>query len=87
MVRKIAGFDWDGGNIAKCQKYGLTLSEIETAFQADPLIAPDPASSASEQRFIAIAHSESRRPMFIAFIYRVIAGELRIRPASRALHA
>ena len=87
MHRVITGFDWDSGNSAKCLKHGLTREEIEAAFVLGPLIAPDGAHSATEQRFIAIARSTTGRPMFIAFAYRMIGGEMRIRPVSaRYMH-
>lgn len=41
MVRAIAGFDWDDGNLAKCRKHGVSAEEIEFLFEAGPQIAPD----------------------------------------------
>jgi uncharacterized DUF497 family protein len=77
-------FDWDDGNRAKAQKHGLTLSEIEHAMRTGARVAPDPAHSLSEQRFIAIGRCPAGRPVFIAFCFR---GE-RIRLISaRYMHA
>lgn len=46
-------------------------------------VAPDPAHSLTEQRFIAIGRSPAGRPVFIAFCYR----GARIRPISaRYMH-
>jgi uncharacterized protein len=76
-------FDRDAGNPAKAQKHGLTLSEIEHAMRTGARIAPDPALSLAEQRFIAIGRTSAGRPVFIAFCFR---GE-RIRPISaRYIH-
>ena len=77
-------FDWDDGNRAKAQKHGLTLSEIEHAMRTGARVAPDPAHSLAEQRFIAIGRDPAGRPVFVAFCLR---GE-RIRPISaRYMHA
>jgi hypothetical protein len=35
------GFKWDAGNIAKCQKHGLSLEEIEVFFRSKIFVAPD----------------------------------------------
>ena len=71
-------FDWDDGNRAKAQKHGLTLSEIEHAMRTGARVAPDPAHSLSEQRFIAIGRGPSGRLVFVAFCFR----GARIRPIS-----
>lgn len=56
-------FDWDDGNRAKAQKHGLTLSEIEHAMRTGARVAPDPAHSLAEQRFIAIGRTPAGRPI------------------------
>jgi uncharacterized protein len=33
---KVAGFKWDAGNRAKCQKHGVSLEEIEDLFRHAP---------------------------------------------------
>lgn len=77
-------FDWDNGNTAKCEKHGLTRAEIEAFFRAEPRVAPDPAHSSAEQRFIAVGATPGGRPAFVAFCWR--AGK--IRPVSaRYMHA
>ena len=87
MNDQVAGFDWDDGNAVKCLKHGLTREEIEAALLNSPKIAPDPAHFADEQIFIAIGHNILGRPMFIAFTFRTIAGEVRLRPVSaRYMH-
>jgi len=77
-------FDWDDGNRAKATRHGLTLPEIEHAMRTGPVVAPDPAHSLSEQRFVAIGRTPSGRPAFIAFCFR----GARVRPISaRFMHA
>ena len=77
-------FDWDAGNRDKCRKHGLTLDEIEWALTHGARIAPDPAHSLAEQRFIAVSRAPSGRPVFVAFCWR----GARLRPISaRYMHA
>lgn len=77
-------FDWDDGNRTKAQKHGLTLGEIEGFFRARPRVAPDPAHSAAETRFLAVGRTAAGRPAFVAFCWR----DGRIRPISaRYMHA
>ena len=32
MCGKLSGFDWDDGNIQKCQKHKVSIEEIEALF-------------------------------------------------------
>lgn len=76
-------FDWDDGNRAKVQTHGLTVPEIEAFFRRMPRVAPDPAHSGAEARFIAVGRTETGRPAFVAFCWR----GARIRPISaRYMH-
>jgi uncharacterized protein len=76
-------FDWDDGNRAKCEKHGLTVALIEAFFRAGPRVAPDPAHSATETRFLAIGRTGEGRPAFAAFCWR----DGKIRPISaRYMH-
>ena len=76
-------FDWDDGNIAKCQKHGMTIPEIGAFFLARPRVAPDPAHSVTEQWHIAVGRTTGGRPAFVAFCWR--GGK--IRPVSaRYMH-
>ena len=43
------GFDWDGGNRAKCQKHGVSIAEIEALFINAPRIVPDPKHSDDDE--------------------------------------
>ncbi len=82
-----SGFDWDEGNKAKCQKHGVSLSEIEAVFGNSHHIAPDMAHSAAETRFLAIGKGIALRAIFVAFTLREFGGETLIRPISaRYMH-
>jgi uncharacterized DUF497 family protein len=83
-----AGFDWDEGNCAKCQKHGVSLAEIETLFSASIAIRPDLAHSTSETRFLAIGRTAWGRHVFVAFTIRQREGTDYVRPISaRYMHA
>jgi uncharacterized protein len=87
MKNRISGFDWDDGNMAKCQKHGVSIAEIELALTNPSIVAPDLRHSINEQRFIAIDRNANGRPMFIAFTMRERDGEKFIRPVSaRYMH-
>ena len=77
-------FDWDDGNRAKCLKHGVTHEEIKHALTHGARVAPDPAHSEAEQRFIAVGRAPSGRPVFVAFCWR----GAKLRPISaRFMHA
>ena len=48
------------GTESKCQKYGLSIEQIETLFARGPRIAPDPKHSADEDRLIAVGRTSNR---------------------------
>ena len=76
-------FDWDRGNAVKVTKHGLTREAIEGFFRLRPRVAPDPAHSQVEQRFIAVGPTEQGRLAFVGFCWR----DGRIRPISaRYMH-
>jgi len=78
------GFEWDDGNWPKCGQHGLTKEEIESVFQSEPLIVPDP--SPKEMRIRAIAKLKNRY-LFLVFTIRSIGGKNFIRPISaRYMH-
>lgn len=78
----VAGFDWDEGNCDKCQKHGVTITEIESVFASSPAIGPDAAHSTIETRFLAIGRASSGRHVFLAFTWREQNGARLIRPIS-----
>lgn len=87
LVGDIAGFDWDDGNRSKCQKHGVSLKAIESAFHGAMAVFPDPAHSQNEERFIGIGKTEEGRSIFVAFILRDGGGLTFIRPISaRYMH-
>ncbi|MGH7744804.1 MAG: BrnT family toxin [Steroidobacteraceae bacterium] len=88
MSEPLAGFDWDAGNLAKCQKHGVPVAEIEALFDSPLLIVPDAAHSKTEARSWAIGKSGAERMIFIVFTVRVKKGRRLIRPISaRYMHA
>lgn len=87
MMYKIAGFNWDSGNLQKCRKHGVSRAEIEFVFQHNPRIAPDLKHSDKETRYLAIGRSSAGRALFVAFTLRHIGGKVYIRPIStRYMH-
>jgi uncharacterized protein len=88
MSEPVAGFSWDAGNREKCQKHGVTLEEIETAFRGPMRVFPDPAHSAAETRYLGIGKTAAGRHVLVAFTYRVLEDQRLIRPISaRFMHA
>jgi uncharacterized DUF497 family protein len=84
----VAGFQWDRGNRAKCQKHGVSIAEIEQLFAGPIAVFPDPAHSNAEERFKAIGRTNAGRAVLIVFALRGGAGVDRlIRPISaRYMH-
>jgi uncharacterized DUF497 family protein len=83
----IEGFDWDQGNRAKCEKHGVTLSEIEAVFRGDVSVFRDPAHSIHEQRLKAIGRTGRGRMVCLVFTLRHRHGRLLVRPISaRFMH-
>jgi len=88
MVGRVAGFDWDDGNRAKCTRHGVSIDEIEGVFQGDVWVFPDIAHSDRETRFLGIGCTAEGRFVFVAFTLRVRDAERWIRPISaRYMHA
>lgn len=65
-----AGFEWDVGNLEKCLKHGVTISEIESLFRGVIHIAPDVAHSIDEDRFKAIGTTSAGRNVLVVFTLR-----------------
>lgn len=86
-MNNIAGFDWDDGNKTKCQKHGVSLSELESAFYRKLHVFPDLKHSQTEERYIAFGVTDEGRHIFVAFTFRQIGGKNYIRPiSSRYMH-
>lgn len=85
---KIDGFDWDEGNLDKCQKHGLSIEEIEALFGKVIQVAPDRRHSDAEERQLAVGRSTTGRPIFVVFTIRQRDGRTLVRPISaRYMHA
>jgi len=69
------GFNWDAGNVEKCQIHGVTIAEIEYVFTHSPAVAPDISHSQKEGRFQAIGKTREDRRVFVVFTFR--KGEIR----------
>ena len=88
MNLRVAGFDWDDGNRAKCQRHGVSIKEIEDLFARGPRVAPDPGHSVEEDRLIAVGKTSIGRPVFVAFTIRTKNESRLIRPVTaRYMHA
>jgi uncharacterized DUF497 family protein len=87
MIVAFAGFDWDDGNRAKCQKHGVSIEEIEAMLLGEPRLAPALRQPVGERRFIAIGRTAQGRALFVALTFREKAGARLIRPISaRYMH-
>ena len=85
---EVAGFDWDSGNLAKCQKHGMSLVEIEQIFANIVQLAADEAHSHSEPRQLAVGRTLADRHAFVVFTIRQTDQGAFIRPLSaRYMHA
>jgi uncharacterized DUF497 family protein len=85
---EFTGFDWDGGNSAKCLKHGVSLEAIEWLFQRGVVVLPDDAHSRRERRFRAIGRTAEGRAIFVVFTLRRRGAATFIRPISaRYMHA
>ncbi|MCX7094553.1 MAG: BrnT family toxin [Methylobacter sp.] len=86
-IHTVAGFDWNHGNLKKCQKHGVEIAEIESAFRQTMAVFPDPTHSQGEDRFIGIGKTTQGRSVFIAFTLRTHSDDVLIRPISaRYMH-
>ena len=86
-IQNVTGFDWNHGNLKKCQKHGVGIAEIESVFRQTIAIFPDPAYSKGEERFIGTGQTNTDRYVFIAFTLRTHNDKVLIRPISaRYIH-
>jgi len=87
ITQGVTGFEWDNGNRDKCQKHGVSVDALESAFHKTMAVFPDPAHSQDEERFSAIGKTSEGRSVFVAFTLRHHDGETFIRPISaRYMH-
>ncbi|MDE1986584.1 MAG: BrnT family toxin [Alphaproteobacteria bacterium] len=84
---EFAGFDWDDGNRAKCEKHGVSIATIESLFRRGLIVLPDDSHSLRERRFRAVGRSTDDRAVFVVFTLRERLGKKLIRPISaRYMH-
>ncbi len=87
MKRKVHFFDWDTSNTKKCQKHGVSVSEIEFLFNSNPQTFYDYKHSDTETRYFAVGKNEKNRYIFVAFTFRLKNNIRSIRPFSaRRMH-
>ncbi len=80
-------YEWDAGNLDKCQTHGVSIAEIEQVLDNDPFLVPDYDHSQHEDRNIAVGTNRSGRPIFVIFTLRLSGGEELVRPISaRYMH-
>ena len=85
---EISGFDWDSGNLEKCQKHGVSAETIEKLFERSVAILPDETHSRTERRLRAIGKTAEGRMIFLVFTMHRRGDETLIRPISaRYMHA
>ena len=64
----VDGFDWDEGNLEKCQKHSISVPEIESLFKDDLLkVFFDEKHSDTEERLIAVGKAQGERPILVVF--------------------
>jgi hypothetical protein len=81
-----SGFNWDEGNLAKCQKHGLSLADVEFVLANSKSIVL-PATGLDETRLIAIGPTPQGRLAFVVFTTREKGGRSILRPISaRYMH-
>ena len=71
-LSKIAGFEWDEGNIQKnWLKHSVYSKECEEIFTNAPLLLlHDTKHSRNEKRFFGLGHTNTNRLLFIVFTLR-----------------
>ena len=80
-------YEWDAGNLDKCQSHGVTAAEIEQVLDGDPFLVPDYEHSQHEDRHIAVGFNRSGRPIFVIFTLRLSESKESVRPISaRYMH-
>jgi len=70
MIENVEGFDWDAGNVDKCEKHGVSVASIEEFFTREIQILGDFRHSERETRHIAVGRMRDGRPVFVGFTLR-----------------
>lgn len=85
---EFAGFDWDHGNRAKCQKHGVSICESESLFTGTVFVSSDPKHSFTEERLKGFGTTQVGRNLLVTFTFRRKGEDVYIRPiSSRYMHA
>ena len=83
----VSRYEWDVGNLDKCQKHGVTIAEIEYVLDGDPFLYPDYDHSLNENRTVAIGSNRVGRLVFVIFTIRMSGDRELVRPVSaRYMH-
>lgn len=81
------GFQWDNGNLVKCQQHGVTIETIEAVFASGVIVLPDAGHSQDEPRYRAIGKTETGKMLFVVYTLRQRGMATLIRPISaRYMH-
>ncbi len=77
---KVAGFDWDVGNVRKsADKHDTSQAEAEQVFFNEPLlIVADEKHGIAEPRFHALGKTDSGRLLHIGFALRGSGRSIRV---------
>lgn len=82
------GFEWDVGNSAKVEAHGMSRAEVESVFESEPLVGPDPFDPKIEKRWRAIGRTTAARLALVVFTIRERENVQLVRPISaRYMHA
>ncbi len=85
---RVTGFDWDGGNRAKCQKHGVSIVEIEALFIGNPRVAPAPETFGGRGPHDRRGTNQRRKAPVCGFTLRTKNRRRLIRPVTASyMHA
>ena len=83
----VLSFDWDDGNLEKCQSHGVSLDEVESVFYNNPGLYLNVKHKADEERYQAIGRTQHGRFAYVVFTLREGPDSQLIRPIStRYMH-
>lgn len=84
---KVHGFNWDEGNVEKCQMHGVSIEEIESLFHNHPYVGMNYNHTTTEERLSAVGITKNGKYAFVVFTFRNVQDEMLIRPISaRYMH-
>ncbi|MBP9664131.1 MAG: BrnT family toxin [Pyrinomonadaceae bacterium] len=87
MIKNVEGFDWDAGNIDKCEKHGVAIADLEEMFSRPLHILADGQHSEHEDRLIAVGKTTDGRGVFVGFTFRPGQTGFPVRPiTARFMH-